>query len=84
MPGKAIVWRDQAKAQLRAIERPTALRILHALAHLAATGEGDVKRLQNIDPPEFRLRVGDYRVRFYDDGQTLYVTAVKHRREAYR
>ena len=84
MPGKAIAWRDQAKAQLRAIDQPTALRILHALANLAATGEGDIKRLQNIDPPEFRLRVGDYRVRFYDDGQTLYVTAVKHRRDAYR
>lgn len=84
MSGKVIAWRDQAKAQLRTIDQPIALRILHALAHLAATGEGDVKRLQNIDPPEFRLRVGDYRVRFYDDGQTLYITAVKHRRDAYR
>jgi mRNA-degrading endonuclease RelE of RelBE toxin-antitoxin system len=54
------------------------------LAHFAATGEGDVKRLQDIEPPEFRLRVGDYRLRFYDDDRTLYVTAVKHRREAYR
>jgi len=81
---KKIDWRDQAKAELRAIDQPTGLRILHALADLAATGEGDVKRLQNIDPPEFRLRVGDYRVRFHDYGHTLYVTAVKHRREAYR
>ena len=28
------------------------------MAHFAATGEGDVKRLQDIEPPEFRLRVG--------------------------
>ena len=84
MNRKKIAWRDQAKAQLRAIDQPTALRILHALAGFAATGEGDVKRLQDIEPPEFRLRVGDYRLRFHDDGQTLYVTAVKHRREAYR
>jgi mRNA-degrading endonuclease RelE of RelBE toxin-antitoxin system len=34
--------------------------------------------------PEFRLRVGDYRLRFHDYGHTLYITAVKHRREAYR
>ena len=83
MPRK-IVWTDQAKAQLRAIDQPTALRILHALARLLATGEGDVKRLQDIDPPEFRLRVGDYRVRFHDQGDTIRITAVKHRREAYR
>ncbi len=58
---------------------PTALRILRVLPHFAATAEGDVKRLQDIEPPEFRLRVGDYRLRFHDDGHTLYVTAVKHR-----
>lgn len=81
---RKIVWRDPAKTQLRAIEQPVALRILHSLARFAAAGEGDVKRLQGIEPPEFRLRVGDYRLRFHDDGQTLYVTAVKHRRDAYR
>jgi mRNA-degrading endonuclease RelE of RelBE toxin-antitoxin system len=84
MGRKKIAWKDQAKAQLRAIDQPTALRILHALAHFAVTGEGDVKRLQDIEPPEFRLRVGDYRLRFHDIGHTLHVTAVKHRREVYR
>ena len=82
--GKNVIWKDRAKAQLRAIDQPTALRILHALAHYLDTGEGDVKRLQNIEPPEFRLRVGDYRVRFHDHGGTIRITAVKHRREAYR
>ena len=77
---KKIAWRDQAKAQLRAVDQPTALRILQALAHFAATGEGDVKRLQDIEPPEMRLRVGDYRLRFHDYGHTLYVTAVKRPR----
>ena len=82
--GKNVIWKEQAKAQLRAIDQPTALRILHALAHYLETGEGDVKRLQNVEPPEFRLRVGDYRVRFHDQGDTIRITAVKHRREAYR
>jgi mRNA-degrading endonuclease RelE of RelBE toxin-antitoxin system len=82
--GKSVIWNDQAKAQLRAIDRPTALRILHALARYLETGEGDVKRLQDIEPPEFRLRVGDYRVRFHDHGLILRITAVKHRRDAYR
>jgi mRNA-degrading endonuclease RelE of RelBE toxin-antitoxin system len=81
---KKVIWSDPAQAQLRAIDRETALHTLHALARYLETGEGDVKRLQNIEPPEFRLRVGDYRVRFHDQGDTLRITAVKHRREAYR
>ncbi|MBI3645930.1 MAG: type II toxin-antitoxin system RelE/ParE family toxin [Acidobacteriales bacterium] len=81
---KKIVWSDRAKANLRAIEQATALRILQTLARVLSTGEGDVKRLRNIEPPEFRLRVGDYRVRFYDFGESIEILSVKHRREAYR
>ena len=83
MPRK-IGWSDQAKADLRNIDQRTALCILHALARLVATGEGDVKRLQDLQPPEYRLRVGDYRVRFHDLVEAILVIAVKHRREAYR
>ena len=82
--GKQVIWNEQAKAQLRAIDQATALRILRALAHYLENGEGDVKRLQGIEPPEFRLRVGDYRVRFHDHGDAIRITAVKHRRQAYR
>ena len=69
---------------LRAIDQPTAMRILHGLARFIQTKEGDVKRLQDIEPPEFRLRVGAYRVRFHDHGDTIEILAVKHRSEAYR
>ena len=46
--GKKIAWTDPAKADLRAIDQPTALRILHIVARYLATGEGDVKRLQDV------------------------------------
>lgn len=82
--GKKIAWTDQSQADLRAIDQTTALRILHVVARYLATGEGDVKRLQDVEPPELRLRVGDYRVRFHDLGDSIVVLAVKHRREAYR
>jgi mRNA-degrading endonuclease RelE of RelBE toxin-antitoxin system len=81
---RKIAWTDQAKADVRAIDQQTAMRILHGLARFAQTGEGDVKRLQDIDPPELRLRVGAYRIRFYDHGESIEVLAVKHRSEAYR
>jgi mRNA-degrading endonuclease RelE of RelBE toxin-antitoxin system len=54
------------------------------LARFLATDEGDVKKLTDIDPPEYRVRVGDYRIRFYDRGETIEILAVKHRSEAYR
>jgi mRNA interferase RelE/StbE len=84
MGQKKIAWTDPAKADLRAIDQTTALRILHTLTRYLASGEGDVKRLQDIEPPELRLRVGDYRVRFYDHGDSVLVLAIKHRREVYR
>ncbi len=81
---KKVEWTEQAKADLRAINQPTALRILHTLARYVATNQGDVKRLQDADSPEMRLGVGNYRVRFHDLGDSIMVLAIKHRREAYR
>jgi mRNA-degrading endonuclease RelE of RelBE toxin-antitoxin system len=82
--GKHVAWTSPAKADLRAIDRATALRVLHTLARYLTTGDGDIKRLQDVEPPEYRLRVGDYRVRFYDLGDSIEMLSVKHRREAYR
>jgi hypothetical protein len=43
---KNVIWNNQAKAQLRAIDQPTALRILHALPEkdLKMKGSEGVKR----------------------------------------
>jgi mRNA-degrading endonuclease RelE of RelBE toxin-antitoxin system len=81
---KKIAWTASAKADVRALDQPTAMRILHGLARFLQTGEGDLKRLQDIDPPEIRLRIGAYRVRFYDHGDTIEIFAIKHRSQAYR
>jgi len=81
---KRITWTDQAKADVRAIDRLTAMRILHGLARFTEAEQGDVKRLEDIEPPEFRLRVGAYRIRFYDHGDAIKILTVKHRSQAYR
>ncbi len=84
MPKMTVDWSPQARADLRAIGRETALQILRALDRYLLTGAGDVKKLQ---PPrhEFRLRVGDYRVLFLSRRElTIEVVRVLHRREAYR
>ena len=58
-------------------------RILARLEELCDDLKGDVKRLTNFTP-EYRLRVGDYRVLFEIEGNTIFVYRVRHRREAYR
>jgi mRNA-degrading endonuclease RelE of RelBE toxin-antitoxin system len=81
---KRILWTEQAQGDVRAIDRRTAIALLHGVARFLSTGEGDIKRLQNVDPPEFRLRLGDYRVRFLDYGDCIEILRVKHRKDAYR
>jgi mRNA interferase RelE/StbE len=56
-------------------------RIDRRLAEFATTGHGDVKRLKGRDGS--RLRVGDWRVIFYENQETIVVAAVGHRREIY-
>ena len=81
---KKIEWTDAARADLRRIDREAAMRILEGLARFLFTEEGDVKLLKGSDPREYRLRVGDCRIRFHDLGDTLQILSVRHRREAYR
>ena len=79
-----VIWSTDARANLRAIDRETAMQILHCVDRYLASRTGDVKKLK---PPRtgFRLRCGDYRI-FFDqkDENTIAVSAVRHRREAYR
>jgi mRNA-degrading endonuclease RelE of RelBE toxin-antitoxin system len=79
-----VEWTEEARADVRRIDRATAMRILEGLARFLFTEEGDVKLLKGTDPKEYRLRVGDYRIRFYVHGEVLQILSVRHRREAYR
>jgi mRNA-degrading endonuclease RelE of RelBE toxin-antitoxin system len=81
---KRIEWTPQARADVRRIDRQTALSLLEDLADYVLNGHGDVERLTDVEPPELRLRLGDYRVRFYDLGDTLQILRVLNRRDAYR
>ena len=81
---KRVIFTDQAKADIRSIEQPIALQILKTLARFLASEEGDVKRLQGIEPPLIRLRAQDHRVFFRDKGEYLEISRVLDRKEAYR
>ena len=80
---KRIVWTEPAKADVRRLDKPTAMRILAALHRFVESGEGDVKALQGRE--ELRLRIGDYRLFFVcPTADTIEIRRVLHRREAYR
>jgi mRNA-degrading endonuclease RelE of RelBE toxin-antitoxin system len=61
---KEIEWAEAALDDMAALDKGIARRIKEAVERFAATGIGNVKKLQGVEPAEFRLRTGDYRVRF--------------------
>ena len=76
---KKIVFTVPARADIRRIDRDTAMRILTTLHRFAETGEGNIKKMQG-DSSELRLRV-----RFTEEpADTLHIHSVRHRSEAYR
>ena len=81
---REVEWTETALEQMAALDKGIARRVKEAVERFAGTGAGNVKRLQGIDPPEYRLRVGDDRVCFHLDDETIRVLRVKHRREACR
>ncbi len=76
-----LLSKDYVKQGIREIAEDFCTR---QLGHRTELDAAVVKRLQGIDPPEFRLRVGDYRVRFHQDDDTMRILRVRNRREAYR
>jgi len=80
-----IVVDDRARKDLRRLDPRTRQRILKAITRLAQGAElvGDVKRLSGSG--EYRLRVGDWRVRFerLDRQLTIVVVRVLPRGRAY-
>jgi len=80
---KQATWSEAARADVRRLDRSTAMRLLEGLHRYLVTGEGDVKQLQDRDG-ELRLRLGSYRICFSPQGQILHILWVRHRKDAYR
>jgi mRNA-degrading endonuclease RelE of RelBE toxin-antitoxin system len=78
------IWPDSARAELRAIDRDSAMRILRALTLYARTGEGDLKALSGPWEGCFRLRVGEYRIIFSVLPDQIAIRRTRHRSDVYR
>ncbi len=81
---KDLEWSESSLEDMAALDKGIARRLQRAVERFAETETGNVKKLQGIDPPEYRLRIGDWRVRFAADGGTLRILRVLNRKDAYR
>ena len=82
LPGMAVGPSPQNKPAIEVQLSPAVrARINNKFESFAATGHGDVKRLKGRAGAG--LRVGDWRVIFYEERGTIIVTAVGHRRDIY-
>ena len=81
---RRVVFSDEARADVRTIDRLTALRLLKALTRFLETDSGDVRQLEGLGPPMYRPRIGDWRVLFRRRDDSVEVVRVRNRSEAYR
>lgn len=79
----AIEFKPGALKDLKKLNKQETQHIVEKIESMEKGLSGDVKRLTNFTP-EYRLRVGDYRVLFEIEGGNIVVYRVKHRKEVYR
>ena len=77
-----ILYADIAQKQLKKLPQNIAKTIIKKIALLSNGLYGDVKKLSD-HTPEYRLRVGDYRILFDLEGNKIVIQAVRNRQEGY-
>jgi mRNA interferase RelE/StbE len=78
---KTILYTSAALRERRKLDRRNWVRIEAKLRRYAETGDGDVISLSEREGA--RLKVGDWRVLFTEDAQTIAVYKIGHRRDVY-
>lgn len=86
-PGWRVQLATSARRDIKRLDPPVRERILAAIERLKTDPPaGDIKRLTGHEPPEWRLRVGEWRVRFTREPaeRTVVIQRVLPRGRAYR
>jgi mRNA-degrading endonuclease RelE of RelBE toxin-antitoxin system len=84
VPPYRIEWLDEAAADVRTIDRETAMRLFEGVLRFSRTGSGDVNTLHGEMAGAFRLRIGDYRMLFTLEDGSVRIFGLRHRSEACR
>ncbi len=75
-------YRPTALKDLESMSKEVAGRILEKVEAMRDNLTGNVKRLRHFTP-EYRLRVGDWRVLFEIEGNGIIVWRIRHRSKVY-
>jgi mRNA interferase RelE/StbE len=78
-----VEFKPRALKDLKGLPATESVRIVAKAEALRNDLDGDVKRLTNFTP-EYRLRVGNYRILFEVDGSRVVIYRVRHRKDAYK
>ena len=77
------VFSPQFRRDLKALDAETHRRVLQAVEQLAANPARG-KKLSGVAVGQWRVRVGDYRIRYDIEGSTVLLYRVRDRKDIYR
>jgi mRNA interferase RelE/StbE len=77
-----IQYAQLAIENLRGLPKPIAAQIVKKISRLEDGLVGNIKRLRAADFG-YRLRMGDYRILFDLEGDTIVIQKIAHRKEVY-
>ena len=78
-----IRFKPRALKDGKKIPKPQLVRIFEKIKELENDLSGDVKQLTDFYP-EYRLRVGNYRILFEIEGSHVVIYRIRHRKDVYR
>ena len=77
-----VTFKPKALKDLQGLSRNLQVRILEKIAFMKDDLQGDVRHLTSFTP-EYRLRVGNYRILFEIESDVIVIYRIKHRSNAY-
>ena len=77
-----IDFKPRALKDLKSLPKKVQRQIMERIEDLEDDLTGDVKKLTNFTP-EYRLRVGKYRVLFEIEDDKVIIYRIRHRKDAY-
>lgn len=79
-------WTNRARQHIKKLDPDIQRIIIKKLDYFLATPNplALAKRLKNFDSGQYRFRIGDYRVTFDVQDQTIVILALGHRSEIYK
>lgn len=80
---RTLAYAPRAQKDLAKLPADVQRQVVAALVRFATTGYGDVRKLTDSKPPEYRLRIGDWRARLTLTATSVQVEHILNRRDAY-